>query len=80
MMIVPNLWEWHTEWQAFSGAPKGNYHVNPQSTGLGSHSNWDIPVDTNYNYYNLETVLAIHREYMIPAGTVTFWAIPIYEP
>jgi hypothetical protein len=28
----------------------------------------------------LETVLAVHREHVIPAGTVTFWAIPIYEP
>jgi len=80
MMIVPNLWEWHTEWHAFSGAPKANYHVNFEKTGLGSHSKWDIPLDTNYNYYNLETVLAVHREHVIPAGTVTFWAIPIYEP
>jgi hypothetical protein len=80
MMIVPNLWEWHTEWQAFSGAPKANYHANPEGTGLGSYSKWDIPLDDNYNYYNIETVLAVHREHVIPAGTVTFWAIPIYEP
>jgi len=80
LMIVPNLWEWHTEWHAFSGAPKANYHVNPDSTGLGSYSKWDISLEDNYNYYNIETVLAVHREHVIPAGTVTFWAIPIYEP
>lgn len=80
MMILPNPWEWHTEWQAFAGAPRANYQVNNSGTGLGNYSTWELPLDPAYNYFNIETVLAVHREHVIPAGTVTFWAVPVYDP
>ncbi len=80
MMILPNPWEWSPHWQSFAGAPKPNYMFNENMTGLGNSSTWEIPIDPNYNYSNIETVLAIHREHIIPAGTVTFWAVPVYEP
>lgn len=80
MMILPNPWEWHTEWQAFAGAPRANYQVNNSGTGLGNYSTWELPLDLAYNYFNIETVLAVHREHVIPAGTVTFWAVPVYDP
>jgi hypothetical protein len=80
LMILPNPWEWHTEWQAFAGAPRPNYQFNNSHTGLGNYSNWELPIDENYNYSNIETVLAVHREHVIPAGTVTFWAVPVYDP
>jgi len=80
LMILPSPWEWHTEWQAFAGAPRPNYQFNNSHTGLGNYSNWELPIDENYNYSNIETVLAVHREHVIPAGTVTFWAVPVYDP
>lgn len=80
LMILPNPWEWHTEWQSFAGAPRPNYQFNNSHTGLGNYSNWELPIDENYNYSNIETVLAVHREHVIPAGTVTFWAVPVYDP
>lgn len=80
MLITPNLWEWNSNYQAFAGAPQPNWSINNDQTGLGNYSNWDLKLDLNYNYSNLETVLAVHREYTIPKGTVTFVAIPIYQP
>lgn len=80
LMIMPNPWEWHTEWQSFAGAPRPNYQFNNSGTGLGNYSKWDIVCDPAYNYSNIETVLAVHREHVIPAGTVTFWAVPVYDP
>ena len=79
MMILPNPWEWSPHWQAFAGAPRANYQINNSNTGLGNYSTWSIPIDPSYNYFNIETVLAVHREHVIPAGTVTFWAVPVYE-
>lgn len=80
LLILPSPWEWHAEWQEFAGAPRPNYQINNSGTGLGNYSNWELPIDTAYNYYNIETVLAVHREHVIPAGTVTFWAVPVYDP
>lgn len=80
LMIIPNPWIWPTEWQAFAGAPRPNWRPNKDNTGLGEANIWQLPLEPGYNYINIETVLAVKRTHVIPAGTVTFWAIPVYSP
>lgn len=80
MAILPNPWEWSPHWQSFAGAPRPNYQFNSEHTGLGNYNRWEIACQPGYNYINIENVLAVERSHAIPAGTVTFWAVPIYDP
>jgi hypothetical protein len=79
LLILPNLMDWHPEWQAFAGTVEPNYDIRNE-TGIGTALRWHQPVDTQYNYYNLETVVAFRRNCVVPAGTVTFTAVPLYDP
>jgi len=79
LLILPYLLDWSDDWQEFSGAVEPNYHI-VNETGIGSSLKWTQPIDTNYNYYNLETVLAYKRSVSVHKGTVTFCAVPLYDP
>lgn len=72
MLILPNLWDWSADFNSFSGAQAANL---PSSA-----CNWGLPTDPNYNYYNIETVMAIRRDKKVPVGSITFTAVPIYQP
>jgi hypothetical protein len=80
LLILPYLMDWDPNWQSFSGTVEPNYMITRDGTGIGSGLQWTQPIDTQYNYYNLETVVAFRRSSQIPAGTVTFTAVPIYDP
>ncbi len=42
---------------------------------------WSTPIDSEYNYYNLETVIAYKRSVkQIDKGTLTFCAVPLFDP
>jgi len=72
MLTLPTLWDWSEDFNTFSGA---------QSANLESSSCiYSIPIDPAYCYYNIETVMAIRRDRMIPKGTITFCVVPIYQP
>ena len=79
LLILPYLLDWSDNWQEFAGTVEPNYHI-VNGTGIGSGLKWSQPINTEYNYYNLETVVAFKRSYDIPAGTVTFTAGPLYDP
>ena len=72
MLTLPNLWDWSEDFNTFSGAQSANL--------TSSACTWDIPIDSAYNYYNLETVVAIRRDRSIPKGAITFCVVPIYQP
>lgn len=80
LLILPNLMDWDPRWQAFSGTVEPNYTITQDGTGIGAGLKWTQPVDTRYNYYNLETVVAFKRIEVIPQGTITFTAVPMYDP
>jgi len=80
LLILPDLMDWHPNWQAFAGTVEPNYMITRDGTGIGTGLKWSQPIDPQYNYYNLETVVAFRRTAVIPAGTVTFTAVPIYDP
>jgi hypothetical protein len=72
MLTLPNLWDWSEDFNTFSGAQEAN---------LGSTAvKWSFPIDPAYCYYNIETVMAIRRDRVVPAGAITFCLVPIYQP
>jgi len=80
LLILPDLMDWHPNWQAFAGTVEPTYNRAQDGCGVGHGMKWSQPIDDQYNYYNLETVVAFRRTTVIPAGTVTFTAVPLYDP
>ena len=72
MLTLPTLWDWSEDFNTFSGAQSANLE--------SSACIYSIPMDPAYCYYNIETVMAIRRDRMIPKGTITFCVVPIYQP
>ena len=79
MLILPYLLDWPADWNEFAGAVEPNYDIR-DGTGIGSGLKWTQPVDIRYNYYNLETVMAFRRATTVEKGTVTFCAVPLFDP
>ena len=65
-------------WHTFSGCVDANYRI--MDGRIGSFFTYDEPIDPEFNYYNIETVLAIKKNFTIPKGSVTFSMIPYYDP
>jgi hypothetical protein len=81
LLILPYLLDWSSTWNEFAGSVEPNYNVNNDGFGIGHGLIWDIPVDTqSYNYYNLETAIAFKRSSKVEKGTLTFCAVPLYDP
>ena len=78
MIILPYLLDWSNNWHEFAGSVEPNYEIH-YGTSIGTGLKWDIPIDAQYNYYNLETVLAFKRSCVVEKGTVTFCAVPYYD-
>jgi hypothetical protein len=79
LLILPYLLDWSQDWNEFAGTVEPNYDIH-NGTGIGSGLKWAQPVDHNYNYYNIETVIAFKRSVTVAKDTVTFCAVPLYDP
>jgi hypothetical protein len=79
MLILPYLLDWNQDWTEFAGTVEPNYEIE-NGTGIGTGLKWTQPIDTQYNYYNLETVMAFKRNIQVLKDTVTFCAVPLYDP
>jgi hypothetical protein len=79
LLILPYLLDWNPDWNEFSGIVEPNYDVR-NSTGIGTGLRWTQHIDSNYNYYNLETVIAYKRNTTVPKNTLIFCAVPLYDP
>jgi len=79
MVILPYLLDWDTNWNEFAGTVEPNYNICDGS-GIGTGLKWSQPIDTKYNYYNLETVIAYKRIVTVPKGKLTFCALPLFDP
>jgi hypothetical protein len=79
LIILPYLLNWNQDWHEFAGSVEPNYEVH-NGTSIGSGLKWHQLIDNKYNYYNLETVMAFRRGTMVDKGTVTFCAVPYYDP
>jgi hypothetical protein len=79
MLVLPYLLDWSDTWNEFSGSVEPNYDIR-NGTGIGTGLKWSQVIDTEYNYYNLETVMAFKRGTTVDQGTVTFTAVPLFDP
>ena len=79
LLILPYLLDWSNDWQEFAGTVEPNYEVN-FGNSIGTGLKWTQSIDHNYNYYNLETVIAFKRSVTVAKDTVTFCAVPLYDP
>jgi hypothetical protein len=79
LLILPYLLDWTDDWNEFAGLVDPNYEVN-FGNSIGTGLKWTQPIDIKYNYYNLETVIAYKRSVTVTQGTVTFCAVPLYDP
>ena len=80
MLILPYLLDWPADWNEFAGMVEPNYNITRDGCGVGHGLKWTQSIDHNYNYYNLETVIAFRRSVTVAKGTVTFCAVPLYDP
>jgi hypothetical protein len=65
--------DWSPDWFEFSGMPAANYFINTEKKSIGNMYRYEQPLDTDqYDYFNVETVLATKRGTVIPKGTITF--------
>jgi hypothetical protein len=79
LLILPYLLDWTNDWNEFAGLVDPNYDIQ-NKTSIGSGLKWTQSIDIKYNYYNLETVIAYKRSVTVTQGTVTFCAVPLYDP
>ena len=80
LLVLPYLLDWNNDWNEFAGTVDPNYDVQ-HGTQIGSSLKWTTPIDPEYNYYNLETVIAYKRSVSkINKGTLTFCAVPLFDP
>ena len=79
LLILPYLLDWSDDWNEFSGVVEPNYDIQ-NNTDIGSGLKWTQQIDHNYNYYNLETVIAYKRSVTVSKGTLTFCAVPLFDP
>lgn len=80
LLILPYLLDWSDDWNEFSGTVEPNYEIH-NGTSVGSALKWTQLIDPNYNYYNIETVVALRRSVNnISKGTLTFSVIPYFDP
>jgi hypothetical protein len=79
LLILPYLLDWPSDWNEFAGAVEPNYDVQHKNS-IGSGLKWTQRIHPNYNYYNLETVIAFRRATTVPKDTVTFCAVPLFDP
>jgi hypothetical protein len=79
ILILPYLLDWSDDWNEFAGTVEPNYDIR-NGTSIGTGLQWTQPIDTSYNYYNLETVIAFKRGRPVSKGTVTFTAVPLFDP
>ena len=79
LLILPYLLDWSNDWNEFAGTVEPNYEIK-FGNSIGDGLKWTQPIDHNYNYYNLETVIAYKRSVTVAKGTVTFCAVPLYDP
>jgi len=73
--------DWGQNWHSFSGCVDANYSISPDGHDINSFWHWQQPINTDYNYFNVETVMAI-KTHTAPlhVNTCVFSMVPVYDP
>ena len=72
LMMNDYALDWNKNFHCFSGHVEANH-------GSGMWG-WNKPMDPEFNYYNVETVVIMKNQTQIASGSAVFSMIPIYDP
>ena len=79
IMINSHPLNWSQDWFAFTGIVDYATLTPNNDREIGSLWPYDHVLDPNYQYYNIETVMAFRTlNVQIPVGTPVFSIVPIY--
>ena len=71
--------EFSTDWYTFSGCVDANYKIDEDGQ-LGGMYWYDEPIDPDFDYFNIENVIAIKKGCYIPVGVVSFVITTVWDP
>jgi hypothetical protein len=78
-MINSHPLNWSQNWFTFTGIVDYATLTPNNDREIGSLWPYDYELDPNYQYYNIETVMAFRFPSLeIPVGTPVFSIVPIY--
>ncbi len=73
LLVSEHGFDWDPNYKSFMGAPEANHKYNPERRGFGNALTWEQDTDPEqYNYCNVESVIAIRKGHVIPAGRTVF--------
>lgn len=72
LLINDYALDWKADFHCFTGYVEANH-------GSGFWG-WSKPMDPEFNYYNVETVVIMKPQASLDTGTAIFSMIPIYDP
>jgi len=79
LLMTANPFHWSRSWHAFTGCVDENYRHDGYN--INYFWNFDYPIDENFSYYNVETVIAIDSDYtLLDAGISVMNMIPVWDP
>lgn len=79
IMINSHPLNWSQDWFTFTGIVDYATLTPNNDCEIGSLWSYDHVLDSNYHYYNIETVMAFRNlGVQIPVGTPVFSIVPIY--
>ena len=78
MLIMANQFDWSPDYHVFTGCPDANWATN----SINNAHSWefDILVDSDFNYFNIDLVVAVAAGKTIPKGKCIFSMVPVYDP
>lgn len=78
LYIAAHPFDWSPDYHVFTGCVDANYEVIGNNINQLWH--FDHAIDPDYNYFNVELVVAIKHGARIPQGRCVFNMIPVYDP
>jgi len=79
LMMTAHPFDWSRNWHAFTGCVDANYLHDEKN--INSFWNFEYPIESEFSYYNVETVVAVDAQHLeIPAGVSLFSMLPMWDP
>ena len=73
ILVTEHGMDWNPAYHTFSGATPPNHNPNPEKNEFGNMYRWEQDLDiTKYNYFNIETIMALRTGKTLNKGDLTF--------
>jgi hypothetical protein len=80
LMMTAHPFDWSRNWHAFTGCVDANY-LHDGKTINKCFWDFEYPINSEFSYYNVETVVAIDAQHSeIPSGVSLFSMLPVWDP